>query len=550
MKMKIYIFAIFSVSFLSACSGFLSETNLSNPEAETFYSTTTGYQSLVNSCYSTLRDVYGDNVEMLVAGTDIYKVSKTGLVSQGLGNYINLTPADNSVKTFYQVVYQSIKRCNDAIYYGETYKQNATLIAEVRFLRAFYYFQLVQQFGDVALVTKRITTAETSFYRDSEYQVYAYIIKEMEEALAILPATAPNRVNQRVVNHYLSLVYLTRGYQEFGTKSDFQTAVDYATVAINKQILSLPIDGKTGIFFPGNEKNAEVIFSVEYSSTSLANIYSGNSQASYFGSFLGGSEQAVNDGIPYENGRLKPTMRLYKLLSADPTDKRFAATFMQELYGVVSTNKCSYYSFFKKYDTRSDLEVLIYYPKPGAVQSDIDAWMAINSAKRAKATIKWAGVDNWVKNDLDREFPCIKKFSDPDAPFNGTASRRDIFLARLAETYLIRAEAYIKLGGKQTEAKNDINMVRARASASLITESDASIDYILDERAREFAGEYNRWYDLKRTGRLVQYVSNYNPDVPSESYMMGEDGYYKILRPIPQDAIGLNTATIKQNPGY
>jgi len=92
--------------------------------------------------------------------------------------------------------------------------------------------------------------------------------------------------------------------------------------------------------------------------------------------------------------------------------------------------------------------------------------------------------------------------------------------------------------------------VRTRASASLITESDASIDYILDERAREFAGEYNRWYDLKRTGRLVQYVSNYNPDVPSESYMMGEDGYYKILRPIPQDAIGLNTATIKQNPGY
>lgn len=103
---------------------------------------------------------------------------------------------------------------------------------------------------------------------------------------------------------------------------------------------------------------------------------------------------------------------------------------------------------------------------------------------------------------------------------------------------------------KQTEAKNDINVVRTRAGAASITEASATVDYILDERAREFAGEYNRWYDLKRTGKLVQYVSTYNPDVPSESNMKGNDGKYKILRPIPQDAIGLNSATITQNPGY
>jgi len=196
------------------------------------------------------------------------------------------------------------------------------------------------------------------------------------------------------------------------------------------------------------------------------------------------------------------------------------------------------------------LEVLIYYPKPGAVQADIDAWMAINAAKRSTTIIKWPGTNNWEKNDLDRDFPCIKKFSDPDAHFNVTGIRRDIFLARLAETYLIRAEAYINLGARQTEAKNDINVVRMRAGALLITEASATIDYILDERAREFAGEYNRWYDLKRTGKLVQYVSTYNPDVPNESKIKGNDGKYKILRPIPQDAIGLNSADITQNPGY
>lgn len=550
MKKILILFIVVASLLMAGCSDFLTENNKSNPDAAVLYKTTSGYESLVNSCYATLRDVYGDNIEMFVAGTDLYKVGRAGLTSQGLGTYQSLTPADNSVKAFYSVVYQSIKRCNDVIYYGELNKHNAVRVAEVRFLRAYYFFQLVQQFGDVALATEFITAPVTSYERTPASEVYTFIIDEMKTALAALPAIAANRVNQRVVNHYLSLVYLTRGYETYGSPSDFQSSVEYATAAINNQGLTLPFDGKTGIFFPGNEKNAEIIFAVQYSSTSLANVTSGNSQASSFGAYLGGSDGAVNDGMTYMNTKMKPTMRLYNLLSADANDKRFAGTFMQELYGVVATGKCSFYSYFKKYDTRNDLEVLMYYPKPGQTQADVDAWKAINPAKRSATTIKFPGNNNWEKNDLDKDYPCIKKFSDPDAPFNTTASRRDIFLARLAETYLIRAEAYIKMGAKQTEAKNDINVVRTRAGAATINESEATIDYILDERAREFAGEYNRWYDLKRTGKLVQYVSAYNPDVPSEANMKGSDGQYKVLRPIPQDAIGLNSATVVQNPGY
>lgn len=550
MKKIIYIFTFVSAIMLAGCSDFLTETNKSNPDAATFYKTASGYESLINACYSTLRDVYGDNIEVFVAGTDLFKIGRAGLVSQGLGNYQNLTPADNSVKIFYTTVYQSIKKCNDAVYYGNLYNQNAVRIAEVRFLRAFYYFQLVQQFGDVALSTDVITTPVTNFPRTPAADVYTFIINEMKAALDVLPATAANRVNKRVVNHYLSLVYLTRGYESFGSSTDFQSAIDYATTTIAGQALTLPFDGKTGIFFPGNEKNAEILFSVQYSSTSLESVTKGNSQASFYGAYLGGSDGATGDGIPYMNTRLKPTMRLYNLLAADPKDTRFAGTFMQELYGTVSSGKCSYYSYFKKFDTRNDLEVLMYYPRPGATQADVDAWKAVNSAKRSAATIKWPGTDNWQKNDLDKEYPCIKKFSDPDQPFNTTGSRRDIFLARLAETYLIRAEAYIKLGGKLTEAKNDINVVRARAGATAIAEANATIDFVLDERAREFAGEYNRWNDLKRTGKLVSYVTANNPDVPSDATMKGNDGNYKILRPIPQDAIGLNSATITQNPGY
>lgn len=553
MKKLIYILTFVSAILVTGCTDFLSETNKSNPDAATFYKTTSGYESLINACYSTLRDVYGDNIEVFVAGTDLYKVGRAGLISQGLGTYQSLTPADNSVKIFYTSAYQSIKKCNDAIYYGTLYNHNAVRVAEVRFLRAYYYFQLVQQFGDVALTTDVITTPVTNYPRTPAVDVYKFITDEMKAALAALPATAANRVNQRVANHYLSLVYLTRGYETFGVPADFQASVDYATTAINGQALSLPFDGKTGIFFPGNEKNAEILFSVQYSATSLESVTKGSSQASFFGAYLGGSDGATGDGMPYMNTRLKPTMRLYSLLAADPNDKRFAGTFMQELYGVVSTGKCSYYSYFKKFDTRTDLEVLMYYPRPGATQVDVDDWKAVNPTKRNAATIKWPVVNSanaWVINDLDKEFPCVKKFSDPDQQFNTTGSRRDIFLARLAETYLIRAEAYIKLGGKQTEAKNDINVVRTRAGAANIVEADATVDYILDERAREFAGEYNRWNDLKRTGKLSTLVPLHNTDVPSDASMKGNDGKFKILRPIPQDAIGLNSATITQNPGY
>lgn len=551
MKKIIYIFIFICAAGLSACGDFLTEDNKSNPTAEEFYKTSSGYESLVNACYATLRDVYNDaNVEMYVAGTDLFKIGRAGLISQGLGNYQNLTPADNTVKTFYTTVYQSIKKCNDGIYYGAKYNQNKARIAEIRFLRAFYYFHLVQQFGDVSLVTEHLTTPQTSYPRTPAADIYSFIINEMKLALTDLPATAVGRVNQRVVKHYLALVHLTRGHETFGTVADYQAAVDSATSAINGQALNVPFDGKTGVFYPGNEKNAEILFSVQYSATSLESVSKANPQASFFGSYLGGADGAVNDGMPYMNTRLKPTMRLYNLLAADANDVRFAGTFMQELYGVSKSGKCSYYSYFKKFDTRTSLEVLMYYPRPGATQADIDAWKAIKPAQRDSTVIKWPGTDNWAKNDLDKDFPCIKKFSDPDAPFNTSASRRDIFLARLAETYLIRAEAYIMLGNKQTEARNDINVVRARAGATAIAEASATIDYILDERAREFAGEYNRWYDLKRTGKLVQYVSTYNTDVPSDANMKGNDGQYKILRPIPQDAIGLNTATITQNPGY
>ena len=109
-----------------------------------------------------------------------------------------------------------------------------------------------------------------------------------------------------------------------------------------------------------------------------------------------------------------------------------------------------------------------------------------------------------------------------------------------------RAEAYIQLGEMQ-KAADEINVVRSRAKAKLITASDVSIDYLLDERARELYTEEIRDVVLGRTGKFLEYLrkNNDNPQAPA---MNVRD--YNILWPIPQTEIDATGGALTQNPGY
>ena len=85
-------------------------------------------------------------------------------------------------------------------------------------------------------------------------------------------------------------------------------------------------------------------------------------------------------------------------------------------------------------------------------------------------------------------------------------------MLRIAETYLVRAEAYLALNDKQ-KAADDINVLRDRANASYCTAADINIDYILDERTRELFGEENRWITLNRlsVNPNANYISDCHP---------------------------------------
>ena len=552
-KIKNLFVIVFVLGLSSQCSELIQEENKSNPLADTYYRTRDGFESLINSNYASLREVY-DLPWLFEAGTDMYVQGRSDGQPESLSEYRNLTPLDPNVLTFYSSCYRAIQRANTALYYMDLTEPTDVLTSrrgEIKFLRAYYYFLLVQQFGGVAIVTESFDLPATDFPRNAAEEVYAFVIREMGEALALVPETqAQNgRIIKRAVQHYLALAHLTRGYEAFAAPGDFAQAASYADAAIKGQALTISFKD---LFWPGKEKNAEVLLAIQFDKTSMQNLQNdGNNQNAFFGPYLGGEGAAR--GYPYRTYTLCPTKYVFDLFTKD--DVRFEGTFMLTIYD-------RYYDFYDRDGATAGLNVAVYYAP--SWETDAATWRAADPARRAAAVfVPYAQTWEASSSSLDRATPGVRKFDDPTSIFTASTngnSTRDLYLARLGETYLIAAEAYLK-AGDATKAMDRINAVRKRAERTpgvlqITNPAAVTIDFILDERARELVGEYHRWMDLKRTGKLVERNVAFNTPLKTKwvnkghDPFLGSDGELKLLRPIPQNAIDLNTADVKQNPGY
>ena len=552
-KIKILGLFFLLISVAGCKKSFLKEENKSNIVSNDYFSTPDGYEKLVNSAYASLRSVYSSPF-MYCAGTDMY-LEAVDVVPAGLSEYRTLSPDDGNVSAFYTACYKSIQTCNAGLYYNGKIPSSPTLPVrkgELQFLRAYYYFLMVRTFGGVAIVSDYIDKPILEFNRNTAAEVYDFIIKEMNESLDLVPETTTDfgRVTKRAVRHFLAKVYLTRGYETFGTPQDFQSAATFADAAINGQTLSTSFED---LFYPGNEKNSEILFSIQYSSASLSNggLSGGNTQAYYFGCYMGSEPSS---GAPNRYFSLVPSLYVYDAFTAD--DARFDATFMVNVYQ-------RYLDYYDQKNNRANLNIAWYF-KPKWDNTTDAAWRAADPAHRSGTNIVPYG-PLWQpsKNTpvLSNSTPSVKKFDDPSAKYGSATSTRDMFLARLGETYLIAAEAYFKAGNLPKAAER-INEVRRRAAkpgreaAMVITTAAVDIDFILDERAREMVGEYERWFDLKRTGTLMTRTKKYNREIKTKWFdqgidpFLGPDGKYRILRPIPSSAIIVNKGSYPQNPGY
>lgn len=148
--MKKIVLGLMAISFLfSSCEDYLEEENLSNVTGEEFYVTEEGFESLVNSNYAQLREIYGDFPWMFSAGTDLYAEGRDA-EPPGLSQYEILNSASQGVGHIYETGYKAIQVANMALYYEDLTEQTPQLnnrIGEVKYLRANAYFLLVQTYG-------------------------------------------------------------------------------------------------------------------------------------------------------------------------------------------------------------------------------------------------------------------------------------------------------------------------------------------------------------------------------------------------------------------
>ncbi len=559
-KTKYILISLVSL-FLFSCEDFLMEENKSNITAENYFTSASGYETLVTSAYSTLRTAIGNAggsrgfPYMFCSGVDIYNRGESQLVggtyesrdvySSELNEYGALDAQNDFVDAFYTNFYYAVQVCNTAISRADKVdgiadSRKKQLLAEVKFLRAYYYYNLVEQFGDVPLVTEEITSAVTHFERTPEDQVYQFLISELEESIVNIPEVQEEfgRVTKGAAKHLLALVYLTRGYKSFAEANDFSKAASLADEVINDGSYSLQ-NTFSEVFARDNETNSEVILSIQYD---YGSELEGSLQSRQFGWQLNEKESGFAFGdltYPIQYPQFSPSQFLYRLFNTS-IDSRYDATFLSEYYATVDVPALE----IEKGDLR------VYFPKPDQPFTEQDSldFMAQHPVANIITIGKWLpDIENLGGTG---KFPMIWKFYDP-VTTDVYVSTRDIILFRLAETYLIAAEAYYKMEDN-TKAASRINTVRKRAalpgkeSEMEIQASDVDIDFILDERAREMAGEYKRWYDLKRTGKLIERTLEHNVLAKRENKL----DEHHLVRPIPQTVIDRDFGEFPQNPGY
>lgn len=588
--MKKYLAILFATISIVSCTKFLEEKQVSGVSYE-FYDTEQGIEALVWAAYSPLRalatDQFGINLSNL--GTDIYTTTRVAS-----GNEFHLYTSDiNSTNWNFQYIwdnfYKGINSCNiainripnvDGVNALRTEEGRNRRKGEVHFLRAFYYFRLVQTFGRVPLLLDENLTIKNDIKRAAVADVYEAIISDLRFAAEHLPATQPEfaRSTRSAAEHLLAKVYLTRGSavtDQRGQKpTDMDSAVYYAERAIAFKGGLLPDyhDARN----PLNERNKEILFAIQYTNNVLANGDGNWANLFYVSQYDnivgGGMDRDIENGRAFV--RLMPTEYLWNLFDRRNDSRLYKA------YKTVWIGNTTNASKIQKWTAASaPAPALVGQPK--FTKGDTAIVFTFNTVNDnneiARKPYVWFPKNKWT----DRFFPHYRYFLDPTRlGVNDSGGFLDFPLLWLAETYLIAAEAHGR-NGNYTKAVEYINVIRRRAAykegepktfhfvmadggdpADFTRSTEANMeigindvnspqkirDFILEERARELGGDFERWYDLVRTETFVQRVTQYNT-----AAVANLKEFHK-LRPIPQTHIDrlsdAGSFEEEQNQGY
>ncbi len=597
--------------FSQSCSDILEE----NPRTvftTAYFETPQGIQDGVNAAYAGMRMVYVPNgaTAMFHTGTDEWTYGEQPSTNTSGDNYQHrehgeyfLSSGTGSLSSIWDRFAQ-INLCNTIIESAPNVptlseEKVNTILGEAHFLRGLYYYNLVTQFGAVPLDlgggdlkpnTVPFFGCNRLPFDEILVKDYQAIIDDFEAASELLPTMKEAdtyKLTKAAALNMLSKAYILRYYSDASQSTDIQDAYDAAMELItNKEMYGVDLLPYFGdIFRQGNDYNQEILYAVERIpgdevNNMLATPDGIGAYENHVSSNFTPNYQQVVEGHNLINSR--PLAYQRPLRKIAPTKWLTMTAFADK------TNDCRYHASFRTLyrtatvadpGTDSYIEYQDYLADFGMVIGDT-AWYMPDTQEEANA-IEARGVDyfvvgpdDWYTNPFVQDstyimHPALIKFADSIRDNFNDCAGRPYPVCRLGETYLLAAEAAMQLGNNG-EAADLINVLKKRAAykpgrteaevdtaaARIEVEAaDIDLDFILDERSREMAGEWVRWSDLAirkyndGTSCLIKRLRdyNYNPDAGPNIQE------HHLLRPLPQtmiDAIDDPNPERYQNPGY
>jgi hypothetical protein len=555
-----------SLSLLCACD--LEEHPMSVLSPGGFYETAEGIESLINGIYHTARSVeFVDNPlhRINVYGTDT-ELAGEGLDTRAL-NWYGATPTEGDVKDAWNACYTLINYCNNATKYipiaeGLSDDERKIREAEARFFRATAYYHLLMNFGDVPFSLEASEGAATEFYPTPIATIWDEgIYPDLRFAAENLPGDPGQRgrLNSWTGKFLLGFALLS---DSRATTAQWNEAAGlYKDIIENSgRKLMSPFD----VFDEDNDdNNTEVIFAYRCLDYNVASNQSTNNQSHMF--YLAAYQDIPGMVRSLEYGKAWVRYRISEWLldKIDETkDSRYEAWFRDTwLLNGSPVNYAYQLNGIKDTVRREIGDTLFITPKRAWTKEQIDARPHIrvyNPEGEGFAYTKINPIKPSVEGDniyylcYNKIYPSLIKYEDTKRQgANDSYGGRDNVRYRLANAYLLASEAYLRAGNK-AEALKYFNDIRRNAAypgkeqEMEITEAELDIDMILDERGRELCGEWYRWTDLKRLGKLPERAI-LNPIMISKGIKW--DNKF-LLRPIPQEHIDRCSNEYPQNPGY
>lgn len=609
---------------ISNASCTLDEYNPSGYTMDALSASVEGYQTILNNVYFGMERAlygYGQFMQMTEGGTDIWTSQKNGdnlYLKYGMGSDF----ANNMMANTLNCCYDGICYCNQAIVQANkvpftTEEEKNQKVAEAHFMRAVYYYNLVEQLGGVTLQMSPVEDVDLHPGKDTPLDIYEKcIIPDLEFAVQWLPIEErTTRPSKKSAMGMLARACL-QSIEYDSSKKYAQRALEVAKEMVedckaggaalgvymydniedvfaesnnfeNKEALwkhRYVVGGVSNQAWIMNQNNEQfycpltafsaIVFKTDIHS---GNKYDGLSDYQIWGRRAGGSfmpSKYLMDLYVQEDGTLDP--RYHEFFQTQWTynkdkgqswsesqvkqfDKNLESPEISEMVPNATTGE-----LVRQYTKFVFDEEALEFIRPG------DDGYAEKVAVKKDSKILYVDYkdlyaeDNTVIMDYHRDYdntdvvspwlsfyPSLMKHNSSNYYVNNLSKKRlgnlnATFMMRTPEVFLIAAEADIYVNGG-ANAMQYINQVRERAGAKALSGA-ATVETVLDERARELCGEYVRFYDLKRTGKLTStYLKSTNPDVGQ--YFV--DGKHEV-RPFPQSFLENleEGGGYYQNPGY